>query len=110
MGGGEQFDAAGALGGQLQPNDTLIGIVVDPLDQSAVDGPVHQLDDAVVAEQEVVSSVADGWRPAVPSDGEQQLVLRGRETGRLGPVLAPSLEAAQTVAEVEEAAVVVVGQ
>jgi hypothetical protein len=49
-----------------------------------------------VTQQEVLSHLANG-RPAavgVPADGQQQLMLHGRESRRLGLFGAPSLEAA----------------
>lgn len=107
---GEPFHAPRTLGGQFQPDDPLIGDVCDALDQSAVDRSVDELDHAVMAQQEVVSGFADRRCPAVASDGEEQLVLGGSEAGRLRLLPAPPLEAPQAIAEVEEPAVVVIGQ
>lgn len=108
--GSEQLDAPRPLRGELEPGDALIGFVREPLHQSAVRGPVHQFDDAVVTEQQVVGDLTDRWRVAMAPDGEQELVLGGGETRGVGLLLAPPLEPAQSVAEVEEPVVVVIGQ
>lgn len=83
-----------ANAGVAQPDadDALVLDVVDPLDQTCGDGSIHELDDAVVSEQQVLGHLADRRRPTVTADGEQQLVLGARQPDRLGLVLAPTQE------------------
>jgi nucleotide-binding universal stress UspA family protein len=95
-------------GGEVEADDALVVAVRDALDQTGGDGPVDELDGAVVSQQQVAGDVTDRrWRAVTP-DGEEQLVLRAGEPDRVGPLLAPALERAQPVPEREEASVVAV--
>ena len=86
----------------------MVVVVTSSFEQSGGDGPIDELDDAVMAQEQVIGDVTDrGWR-AVAADREQELVLRTGETGRLGLFVAPVLEAAQTVAERQQPSEVLV--
>jgi hypothetical protein len=96
VGGGEGFEPAQPGIGEFQPHHAVIIAVADAADQSRGFGAFDQAAGAVVSQQEVLSHLANG-RPAavgVPADGQQQLMLHGRESRRLGLFGAPSLEAA----------------
>ena len=98
VGLGECLEALAPGRGELQADDPVVLGVAHPLDQLGRVGPVHQPDGAVVAEQEVVGHLADGRAAAVgvPADGQQQLVLRRRQSGGLRLLLAPAEEPAQS--------------
>jgi hypothetical protein len=111
VGAGEGLDPSLADWGEQQPHDPLVVVVVHALDEPGGDGAVHELDDAVMAQEQVVGDLADRRRAAaVAADCEEQLVLGRRQSDLLGLVLAPSLEAAQPVAEREQALEVLVSQ
>src|SRR5579871_941504 len=89
-----------------------VGGVGHAAHETGGDGAVDQLDDAVVAEQEVLREVADG-RPAtviVPAHGQEELVLGARKAGGGGLLLTPSLEAPQPGPELQEPCVALVGE
>ena len=88
----EALQRVGALGGEREPNDTVaIGIGAAP-HQSGGLGSIHELDRAVMAQQQVVGDVIDRWslRATVAPDREQQLVLGRRQPSGLGLFLAPA--------------------
>ena len=60
-------------------------------------GAVYQPDDAVTAQHQVVSDLANGWRPIarMPFNGHQELVLNGRETDGTALLLTPVQETTQ---------------
>ena len=68
-------------------------------DQSSLLGAIDQSDRTVVTQDEVAGDIADGRsaRVAVTADGEQQLVLGGREACGLGVLLAPAQEPPQGI-------------
>jgi hypothetical protein len=99
VGVGEGLDALGPPRRESQADDSLIVVVVGSLHQPCSDGAVDELDDAVVAQEEVVGHLADRRRRSVAADGKEQLVLGTGEAHGLGLLLAPALEAAQPVAE-----------
>ncbi len=109
---GERLEPLGAGRGQLQADDPVVLGVAVPLHQPSRVGPVDQSDRAVVPEQQVVGHLAHGGAAAVavPPDGEQQLVLRRRQPGRLGLLLAPAQEAPKSRAQRQQVLVVVVPQ
>ena len=90
MRAGEGLHLANAGVTQPNANDSLVVDVVDTLDQTSRNGSIHELDDAVVSEQQVLSHLADRRRTSVTADCEQQLVLGARQPDRLGLVLAPT--------------------
>ena len=60
-------------------------------------GAVYQPDDAVKAQHQVVSDLANGWRhiARMPLNGYQELVLNGRETDGTALLLTPVQETTQ---------------
>lgn len=111
MGAGEGFEAVDAARRELQTYDALVVVVVDPFDEVGSDSAVDELDDAVMAQQQVLGDVADRRRTRrVPANGKQQLVLRWGQTDALGLFLAPPLKSAQPVTEAQHPGEVVVGQ
>jgi hypothetical protein len=105
-------EAATAEGGEGQADDPLVAPVGMAPDQSGSFRPVDELDRAVVPEQEDVGDLPDGRAGAtgVPPDGEQQLVLCGREADCHRLCLAPVQEAAQAGPELEKTRVVRIGK
>ena len=90
----------------------MVLVVSHPCHETSLLGPVDQAHRTVVTEQEVVGHFAHR-RPAavrVPPDGQQQLLLRRRHTGRLCLLLAPAEKAPQTRTERQQVFVVGVGQ
>ena len=63
---GEGVHLANAGVAQPDSDDARVVDVVDPFDQTSGDGSIHELDDAVVSEQQVLGHLADRRRPAVP--------------------------------------------
>jgi nucleotide-binding universal stress UspA family protein len=110
VGGSEALHPLRAFGGEVEPGDPLVGGVGGPLDEAGLRRSIDELHDAVVAKEQVVGDVSDRRRAVVAPNGEEQLVLCRGETDRLRLLLAPPLEASEAVAEVQEAAVVVIGQ
>jgi hypothetical protein len=66
----------------------------------------------VVAQQQVVGHLANGWAfgIAVPSYGKQQLVLSGRQAGGARLLFAPTLKVPKPGSQGEEPAIDVVRQ
>jgi len=62
-------------------NDSLVDRILPTLDESRGLGTVHQSDRAVVPDQQTVCNVTNRGAAfaAMTSDGEQQLMLSGRE-------------------------------
>ena len=100
----------GASSGQSEPDAAVIVTVVVAADEPRVLGPVHEADGAVVPEQELLGDIPDGrlGRIRMPPDDQEELMLGGRQPDDLGLLFAPAQEAAQTRAELQEAAVLVV--
>jgi hypothetical protein len=92
----ERFELHGPYRGEAEADDPLVVLVAGAGHQSSLLGPVDEADGAVVAEKQVVGGLADGRasRVGVAANGEQQLVLGGREPSLSGLLLAPALEAA----------------
>lgn len=86
-----------AFGGQFDPDDaSVVGVRATPHEAGRLRA-VHQPDDAVTLQQEVLGQLADGRRPVagMALDRDQQLMLDVREADRAGPVFAPALEPAK---------------
>src|SRR5665213_3648047 len=77
MQGRQSLKTFGAGAGELQPNDPVILFVPSPAYQAVRISTVDETHRAVVAQQQVVGHLANGWAfgIAVPSYGKQQLVL-----------------------------------
>ena len=104
---GELHEDARSLGSQAQADHAAVVLVLQALDQARGFRPVHQADGAVVAQEEVAGHVADG-RPArvlVAADGQEELVLGGRQPGGFGLLGAPVQEPAQACPEQEQSLV-----
>src|SRR5947209_5484995 len=101
MGGGDGFDAPGALGRQGETDQAVVGVVALALHQAEGGGPLDQPDGAVVTDEEVAGHVGDGGplRPRMTADGDEQLVLGGAQPHLGGLLLAPGQEAPQCDAE-----------
>ena len=109
---GEGLEAPDARGREPEPHDPLVLGVADPRHQAGVDGAVHQPDGTVVAQQEVVRRLAHRGAAAVfvAADGQQQLVLRRRQPRRLGLLVAPAQEAAESRPQRQQVLVVGIPQ
>ena len=83
--------------GEAQAYDAAILAVAHAPDQSRLLRPVHQSDNAVVAEQQVVGDLADGWSSGVgvTPDGQEKLMLRWGQPGAGALFLAPPEEPTQ---------------
>ena len=99
-----------ALGGQRHADDPLITVVDLALDEPQALRSVDQLDSTVMADQQVLGDITDGRSARVAPDGEEQLMLWSGEADCLSLLFAPSQERAETVAEVEQAPEVLVGE
>ena len=87
----ESRQLLGAEIGQLHPDGAPVGLVFLPNDQTSHHGAIDQTDDSVVGHQQRVAKVRDG-RPLpvwVPANGQQQLMLRCRQTDPDRLILAP---------------------
>ncbi len=86
--------------------------VRNTLDQAGGNGPVDQAHGAVMTEEQVVGHVADRGRigTAMTADGQEQLMLGGRQARFGRPVLAPSQEVTEPIAKIEESLVLGVSQ
>jgi hypothetical protein len=97
----QRVELRGAQVGEPEPHDAAVVGVRDALDQAGVLGAIHEGDGAVVTEQQVAGGLADR-RPALvvmAADGQEQLVLGGRDARRLGLLLAPAQEPPQAGAQ-----------
>jgi hypothetical protein len=110
VGAGQGLDPRLASLRQPQPDDPLVVVVGHPRDQAGGDGSIDEPDDAVVAEQQVIGDLTDRRGTAVAADGEQKLMLGGREPDIVGLLLAPVQEPPQPVPEREQPAEVFVSQ
>ena len=108
--GRELAEARLTLGAEGEAHDSVIVRVDRTRDESGPLGAANQLDDAVVAQQEMVGDVSDRRRSVVTPDGQQQLMLGRCEADGPGLPLRPPFEATQGVAEGEQLPEVRVGQ
>lgn len=110
MGGREGLHPGPPIGGEVEAHDAVVVGVGYTLEQPRRLGTVDELDGAVVAQQEVLGDVTDrGWF-AVASHGQEQLVLGPREPDRARLIIAPVQEAAETVAEREQAGEIAIAE
>jgi hypothetical protein len=109
---GQLVQDAVARAGQPDPDHAAVVGVRRPLHQPGGFGPVHELDRAVRAQQQVAGQVAHGRGPAVPVplDRHQQLVLDMGQALGLSLVLAPAMEAAQGDPELQQPLEVLSGE
>jgi len=112
MQGRQSLKTFGAGAGELQPNDPVILFVPSPAYQAVRISTVDETHRAVVAQQQVVGHLANGWAfgIAVPSYGKQQLVLSGRQAGGARLLFAPTLKVPKPGSQGEEPAIDVVRQ
>lgn len=112
VGRSELIQAGLASGGEPDPCDTAVRWVRVTFHESGSGCAVHQLDHAVVPQQQVFGEVGDSGPLAVPVplDCHQQLVLAGSEASpaRLG--LAPVHETAQAGAERQKVLEIILSQ
>ncbi len=90
----EVLESLGSDAGQLQAHDAMVLGVATADDQTGLVGTVHQLDGAVMAQEQVVRHLADGraaW-VVVTANGEEELVLARREPCGPGLLLTPTQE------------------
>jgi len=84
----QRGQAALAVGAQPKPNDAVVAVVGDPVDQARSKGAADEFDRAVMTKQKVRSDIADRRRldrrveigvrrVTVTADREEQLVLGG---------------------------------
>ncbi len=115
----ELFEVAATQPGQLpiagarepEPDAPVIVRIGLTAHEPRVHGPIHEADRAVVAQQQGLRDVTDGRPPTigVSTHREQELVLRRRDPQRLCLLFAPTEEAAELGAELEQPLVVTVG-
>ena len=86
-----------AFPGELQTYYATIAAIWAAAHKPRRLGAVYQPDDAVRAQQQVVSDLANGWRHIVRMslNGYQELVLNGRETDGTALLFTPVQETAQ---------------
>lgn len=91
----------------MEPDDTMVVLGPGANDEPCRFGPVDEANRAVVTKEQIVGNLTDGWTlwTAVPSNGKQELMLRGRQASSPGLMLTPSLEVAQTSSERQESGV-----
>jgi hypothetical protein len=96
----------------MEPDDTMVVLGPDANNEPCRFGPVDEANRAVVTKEQIVGNLTDGWIlwTAVPSNGKQELMLRGRQAGSPGLLLTPSLEVAQTSSERQESGVGLIRQ
>jgi hypothetical protein len=101
---GELVQYPPALGCEPHPDQPRVPPVGGPADQTCRFRPVHELDGAVMTQEQVAGQLANGRRIAarMPPDRHEQLVLYVGQSGPNGLVLAPALEPAQAGAEGEQ--------
>ena len=83
--------------GELQAYHAAVAAIRAAAHKPRRRGAVYQPDDAVTAQHQVVSDLANGWRPIarMPLNGHQELVLNGRETDGTALLLTPVQETTQ---------------
>ena len=109
---GQGRHQAVAFRGEPDPDDPRVLRVGGAPDKAGRFRPVHQLDRAVVPQQQVAREVADGRRDVsgVSLDRDQELVLDVSEPRGPGLGLAPVLETAQADPERQQVLEVLTGR
>ena len=112
MRGREPAQPPSAVGGQPDSRHPAVLGVAPALHQPCRRRPVHQLDRAVMTQQQVTGEITDGGMlpTGVALDRYQQLMLGRSETNRTGLRLAPVQEAAQAGAEGQQVLEIALGQ
>jgi len=105
---GEPAQAFLAVAGEADADHPAVAFVAPAPDEARGFGAVDELHGAVVAEQQIARQITDRRRllAGMALDGEQQLMLRGRETCLASPLLAPVEEFPQAGAEGQQVLVV----
>src|SRR5262245_53431448 len=106
----EPSEHARTVRGQPDANDAPVVVVGNAPHEVDILGTIHELDGAVVPEQQRLGDLADR-RPApvgISAYGEEELVLRGGDPDRLCLRLAPAQEVAEAGAEGQKALIVTV--
>ncbi len=87
----------GAVFGEMQSDNPAIVFVSVPIHQSRDNGAVNETHRAVVNEEQIVGYFSDRRTTgiAMPSDGQQQLVLSRSEARCARLALAPAFEVAE---------------
>lgn len=104
---GELHESVHSFVSQAQPDHAAVVLVLLALDQARGLRPVHQADGAVMAQEEIAGGVADR-RPArvlVAADGQEELVLSGRQPDGFGLLGAPVKEPPEACPEQEQSLV-----
>jgi hypothetical protein len=102
MGLGECLDPRRAGTREAHTHHAVVVGIGYSFDEPGRCSAVDELDDAVVAQQQVTGDFPDRRRRALTADREQELVLGPGEPDRLGLILAPPLEPSQAVAKGEQ--------
>jgi hypothetical protein len=101
---------AATLGRELQADEAPVGAVSVAANESRPFGPVHELDRAVMTEQQVLGDLPDRRvvGPTMAPHCEQELVLLAREPSRHRLALAPVQEAPEAGPELQQLPVLLV--
>jgi len=111
VGAGQLGEPRRPFVGEREAHDAVVFRVAAALEQAELLRPIDQLDRGVVPDDQILSDLADR-RPEpvlVAANGQEQLVLAGREAVGRGLLGAPMLECAQPGAQSEQAGVVAIG-
>lgn len=109
---GELAETAPAAIGERDAHDAVVVAILTPANQASGLGPVDELDDAVMAQEQLGGEIAHGRMTGlgVAAYREEELVLSGRDPGLDGSFLGPTEVAAEAGAEGEKALIVLVLQ
>ena len=101
MGRREAAQAGLAVGGEPDSRDAAVPGIGLALDQPGGHRPVHELDSAVVTQQQIAGQIGDGRILAarVALDRDHELVLGGGKADRPGLAMTPVQETAEAGAE-----------
>ena len=110
VGAGEAAEDGSTAGGEPEADDPAVVCVGGAAHETGGPGPVDELHDAVMPQEKRVGGVPDGRPPPIgmAAHGKQQLVLGPGQAGRLGLLLAPSLEPAEPCAKREQPLVITI--
>jgi hypothetical protein len=95
---GKDLEPFGAIFSEMQSDHPVIVLVAGAAHETCRVSPVDEADRAVVKEQKIVGDLSDGRTTTVSmsTNGQEELVLSGGETGRPCLVLTPTLEVPKT--------------